>query len=98
MWAYLFVFNDALGTREEIQDFLDDIPEVSYWYSCFPNCVFFTSSLSAIGLAKKVHEKFGESRGHTFLITEVHKDRQGWLPSKAWRLFGHPHNPRELDK
>ena len=93
-WAYLIVFSDKLGTRDDVQNFLDSLPEVIYWYSCIPMCVFFTSTLPAQSLAEKVMEQFGSSLGQRFLITEVHHDRQGWLPKQAWHLFQNPGNPR----
>ena len=93
-WAYLIVFNDALGSRDDVQDFLDTVPEVTYWYSCMPNCVFFTSTFTAGNIADKVLEKFGKGSGQRFLVVEVHKDRQGWLPKKVWHIFQNPEAPR----
>ena len=94
-WAYLIVFNDALGSRDDVQNFLDTIPEVTYWYSCMPNCVFFTSTLAAQSIADKLISRFGEKGSNRFLVIEVHKDRQGWLPEKAWHLFRNPESPRK---
>ena len=91
-WAYLIVFSKTLGSRKEVQDFLEEQSEVSYWYSCLPNCVFFTSSLVAEELADRVRGHF-DNDGR-YLITEVHEDREGWLPKAAWRLFRHPKDPR----
>ena len=92
VWAYLIVFSEALGSRKQVQKFLDDQSEVSYWYSCLPNCVFFTSSLGASDLAGRVRSHFHNDG--RFLITEVHEDRQGWLPKAVWHLIRHPKDPR----
>lgn len=92
-WAYIILFNDELGTRKAVQDFLDNEPQVTYWLSCMPNCVFFTSSLTADQMAKKVRSKFGTGNGQRFLVVEAHKDRQGWLPKKAWHMFRNPEDP-----
>lgn len=94
IWAYLIVFNERLGTRKDVQEFLDTLPEVTYWYSCMPNCVFLTSSLSAGEIADSIRANFGTEAGQRFLVVEVHDDRQGWLPKKAWHIFRNPQNPR----
>lgn len=94
-WAYLIAFNEKLGTRTEVQEFLDDVPEVTYWYGCMPNCVFFTSTLAAGSIAKLVKSRFGTDAGQRFLVAEVHDDREGWLPKKAWHIFRNPEKPRK---
>lgn len=96
-WAYLIVFNDALGSRQDVQDFLDTIPEITHWYSCMPNCVFFTSTLAAKSIADEILSKFGKGGGQRFLVVEAHKDRQGWLSKEAWHLFTNPEAPRIED-
>ena len=93
-WAYLIAFNHDLGSRESVQNLLDEMPEVTHWYSCLPNCVFFTSTLCAGDIADRVLKKFGNDHNNRFLITEVHEDRQGWLPKAAWHIFSHPEHPR----
>ena len=92
-WAYHFAYSSQLGTRKAITEFLDSIPEVTFWYYCLPNCVFFTSTLSASDLSKRVYSRFGQSA--YFMIAEVHTDRQGWLPGQAWHMFQYPNNPRD---
>ena len=69
-WAYLITFNDKIGTREQVQAFLDTVPEVSFWYGCMPHCVFFTSTLPANDIAQKVSARFGTSGGQRFLVVE----------------------------
>ena len=82
-WAYLIVFDEDLGSREEIQNFLNSVQEITYWYSCMSNVVFFTSTLSAKTIADKALDHFGKGLGKRFLVTEVHTDRQGWLPNES---------------
>ena len=91
-WSYILVYSDRLGTREEVTGFLDSSSRVTYWYYCLPNCIFFTSTLGAVALAELVQEQFG--KGAMFLISEIHEDRQGWLPPTAWHLFRNPTDPR----
>ena len=92
MWSYLVVFDDKLGSRDEVQEFLDSMDEVGHWFSCLSNCVFFTCSLPANSIARRIGEHFGDPkiRRYRFLVTEIHDDRQGWLPKKSWKLFGNP--------
>ena len=92
-WAYVILFNDELGSRSAVQEFLDNVPEVTYWYGCMPNSVFFASTLTAGGIASKVRTAFGTGGGKRFLVVEVHNDRQGWLPKSAWHLFRNPEDP-----
>ena len=93
VWAYVIVFSQGVGTREEVQGFLDSMSEVTYWYSCLPMCVFFTSTLTAGQISSRVRDRFGTDKGQRHLIMEVHKDRQGWLPEKAWHMFRQPADP-----
>ena len=92
-WAYIILFNDELGARQAVQEFLDNEPEVTYWFGCLPNSVFFTSTLTAGDIAKKVRSTFGTDSGQRFLVVEVHLDREGWLPRKAWHMFRNPKDP-----
>ena len=90
MMAYIIITSSAFATRKEIQDYLDSIKEVQYWYACLPDCVFCTSSLMADELAQKLRARFGRER---FLVMECNDNRQGWLPRAAWHLMRHPDSP-----
>lgn len=94
VWPYLMVFNDKLATRKEVQDFLDTLPEVTYWYACLPSSVFFTATVGAGDISKKVREVLSKDEGARFFITEVPADKQGWMPKNVWRLVNHPEEPR----
>ena len=93
-WAYLVLFNEKLGKREDLTSFLDTLPEVTYWYACLPNAVFFTATVNAASISKKIQDHFGTGEGQRFLVSEVHDDRQGWLPKTAWHMFKNPENPK----
>lgn len=92
--AYAVLFNSTFGERKAIQEFLDTIPEVTFWHSSLPNSVFFTSTLGAREIAAKLREAFPTSDGARFVILEVGADRQGWMPAQTWHLFRNPDNPR----
>lgn len=93
-WAYLLVFNEKVGTRKDVQAFLDTISEVTYWYGCLPNAVFLTSTATAGTVSDRIKERFGTESGQRFFVTEVHSDRQGWLPKNVWHLLKNPENLR----
>lgn len=94
VWAYLLVFNDELGSRSSVQQYLDSLAEVTYWYSCLPSAIFITSTATAGQLSEKIKQKFGTGNGKRFFITEVHSDRQGWLPKSAWHMLTNPDSPK----
>jgi hypothetical protein len=82
-WAYILVFDDALGTRQEIQAFLNTRPEVLNWYACLSNAIFIVSNKTAKTLRQVISE-FNAGKGANFIILDVNTDREGWLPRKAW--------------
>jgi hypothetical protein len=97
-WAYLLIFNDAVGARKEVQEFLDTLSEVTYWYGCMPNSVFLTATVPAGTISDKIQARFGTGSGQRFFLTEVHPDRQGWMPKAVWHLLKDPSDPRLPDK
>lgn len=91
--SYVVMFTPSFAERQQVQDFLDTVPEVTYWYACLPYCVFFTARLDAEELAKRFMAKFGTARG-SFIVMEANANRQGWMPHAAWHLLGNPEAPR----
>lgn|SRR3989344_1037006 len=96
--TYLMAFEAAFASRQEVIDFLDTVPEIPFWYACLPSCVFFTSTLDAGTLAKRLESRFQIGSGQKFIVMEVGTDRQGRLPSQAWHMLRYPDNPREPKK
>ncbi len=88
-WAYILVFDDGLGTRKEIQDFLNTRSEVLNWYACMTNAIFIVSDKTATTLQRIISE-FNANKGANFIILDVATDRQGWLPKKAWEFISKP--------
>src|SRR5260370_24557170 len=88
-WAYILVFDDRLGTRKEIQDFLDKRPEVLHWYACMSNAIFMVSDQTASTLAGILKE-FNGAKNSNFIILDVKTDKQGWLPRRAWDFMNNP--------
>jgi hypothetical protein len=93
-WAYILVFDDALGTRQEIQAFLNTRPEVLNWYACMSNAIFIVSDQTAATLQQAVSE-FNAGKSANFIVLDVKTDRQGWLPRSAWDFMSNPKSSRE---
>ena len=83
--AYLFIYSNAMGSREEVKKFLDSRSEISHWRYDLPNTFYIVSELTAEKLYEIV-QGFNGKRGH-FLICEVASNKQGWLPKKTWTLL-----------
>ena len=97
--SLLVVFNDAFALPLGIQGALDQIPQVSFWYRCFPNAIFVTANLSANDLAGLLRQRFGADRTKRFIVAQLRPDEvQGWLPSQAWHMINNPLSPREPAK
>jgi len=85
-WTYLLVFDDAVGTRREVLDFLDKRPEMLDWYACLSNAVFIVSTKTASELTS-LFRSFTSDKGR-FVILDTDTDRNGWLPRKALDFIG----------
>ena len=83
--AYLLIYSDLMGTREQVKTFLDRRPEISHWRYDLPNTFYLVSELSARNLYDIVQE-FNQKRGR-FLICEVGSNKEGWIPKETWALL-----------
>lgn len=96
--SYLIVFNNAFASREEVTDLIDRIPDVVNWRADLPNCVLAISNLSASALSETLAElnigADGKTKGQ-YLVAEVGKNKQGWLPKSMWRMMNEKHLPDE---
>lgn len=88
--AYVLIYNDKLGTREEIRDFLDGRSDILHWRYDLPYAFYLISESSAEELYEVV-QGFNRERGR-FLITEVGANIQGWLPKETWTLLNSRHS------
>jgi hypothetical protein len=90
------VFDDSVGARKEVTNFLDSRPEILNWYTPLSNAVFIVSEETAADLSN-IFRTFTKDKGR-FLILDANTDRNGWLPSKAWQFLRTPRAIRESDK
>jgi len=93
--TYVIILGTQFERRSDVQDFLNGMREVSYWYGVLPRCIFCTSSLSANELSNRIIKKFPDKE---FLVMEASENRQGWLPKDAWHLLSNPNDPEYKEK
>lgn len=94
-WTYLLLFNDKVGTREEVKSFLNSKPaDIDNWYTCFSNAFFVVSERASSGLRIAMREFTENKPGARFFIVDVDSDRDGWMPQGAWD-FLREHCPRD---
>jgi hypothetical protein len=82
--AYLLVYNDTLGTREDVKRCLEEMPEVATWRYDLPHSFYFVSEEDAHTLARIIRERIGAGR---FIVVEVTSNKGGWLPNETWHLL-----------
>jgi hypothetical protein len=82
--AYIMAFSSRRD-RDEIKDFLNSRSDIHDWYICFRNAVFLLATSSADELAEAYHERFPDAP--RVFIAHVDEDRQGWMPSRGWKLL-----------
>lgn len=96
--SYLIVFNDEFAERGEVTDFINTIPEIINWQTNMPYCILAISSLSATEisslLARINPDENGKPKGR-YLVAEIGKNKQGWLPKSMWRMMNERHKPGE---
>jgi hypothetical protein len=85
--SYIFIFNNELGTKEEVKNFLNTCDQVSTWRNELPNTYFIVSELSAYRLYDLVANHFGEKKGAYLLTEYVQENSQGLLNKRSWHLL-----------
>ena len=90
--AYLLIYNDAMGTREEVKEFIDKHQEISNWRYDLPHMFYLISEKSA-GELYEIIQELNKEKGF-FLICEAGENKEGWLPEDTWTLMREKHEPR----
>src|SRR5260370_36332941 len=92
--AYLLVYSSTLGTRVQIQECLNELPQVIHWRHDLPHAYYIISEVEeAQELAGLIRAcRHGKGR---FILTEVSTNKGGWLPKDSWYLIKHKrHKPK----
>ena len=95
--AYIFVYSDGVGTREEVKAVLNKIPEIITWRYDMPNTFYVISESPAHVISEKFHSINGDKG--TWIFSEVTDNKQGWLTETTWYLLNHKyHKPEPTPK
>ena len=83
--AYLFIYSDEVGTREELKVLFDSSPSISSWRYDIPNVFYLISEKDAYQL----YDEFAEKKGTNglFLFMEYNTNSQGMLLNKTWHFL-----------
>jgi hypothetical protein len=90
--SYLFVYNDDVGTREQVKNTLDKMLYVVTWRYDMPNVFYIVSDYSAADLASQF-ESLNGTKGR-FIFQEHTINSQGRLTGDSWYLLNNKnHKP-----
>lgn len=84
--TYIFVYSNALGSREEVRQIVDSIQEIVNWIYGIPNCFFIQSNRTADELVDLIKGKF-PGDGKMFFVSEITDNRQGYLSQDLWKFI-----------
>ena len=82
--AYLFVYDDNCGNREQVKAGLNTIQGLAGWRYDLPSSFYLLSPESAKELAERLREAFPEG---LFVVSEVGSNVWGWLSKQSWHLI-----------
>ena len=82
--AYLLIYDDEVGTREEIKNILNRMQIVETWRYDMPNMFYIISTYSAQQIAQQIRELSGD-KGR-LIVTENTGNSYGWLRFRAKRF------------
>lgn len=83
--AYLFVYSDVVGTREEVQAALESMSTVATWRYDMPNSFYIVSSSSSQELSDEFERKL-PNKGR-YIFAEYNGNAQGRLTEESWYLL-----------
>lgn len=88
MKTYALIYNNELGTRDEIKEFLDKRPEIVSWRYDLPNAFYLLSNKSADELYRVLDDGLRTNKKSRLLICELNTENtQGWLPKETWTFL-----------
>lgn len=83
--AYLLIFGDTAGNKDDVKKALNEMKKVKTWRTDMPHCFYVISDSSA----QELYEEFISINGSKgrFIFAETIGNRQGLLPSDSWYLL-----------
>ena len=91
--SYVFVYNDNVGTREEVKNILGKMSLVETWRYDMPNVFYIISSASAQQITKQF-ESINGTKGR-FIFLEHSRNSQGRLTQDTWFLLNNKYHSRK---
>ena len=92
--AYLFLYDDQVGTRAEVKAFLNSMDEVITWRYDMPHSFIIISESSADVLTRALRKITGDKG--MFLFTQFSGNEQGLLTTESWYLINNKaHKPKK---
>ncbi len=88
--SYIFVYNDTVGTREEVKNALNKMSHVETWRYDMPNVFYIVSNASAQKIAQQF-ESIAGTKGR-FIFLEHTNNSQGRLTKESWFLLNNKHH------
>ena len=89
--AYILIYNEEVGTRDQVKSYLDSLPEILNWRTELPNSFLVISESDANDIATLMR-RFTHDKGR-FFVCEIPANNQGWLTKKMWRMINEKHLP-----
>lgn len=81
--SYLFVYNEAFGSKEDVINILDRIIEITNWRSDLPHSFYLRTASPTLYIAQKI-KKLALSKNCNFILTEIADDSEGYIPLSSW--------------
>ena len=91
--SYLFVYNNTVGTQEEVKNILNRMSLIWTWRYDMPNVFYIVSSASANEIAKQF-ESINGTKGR-FIVLEFTGNSQGRLTGASWFLLENKYHEKE---
>ena len=92
--AYLFIYDQEVGSRDEVKEIFNSMQRVNTWRFDMPHTFYIISDYSA----EDLYEEFIQFNGKKgkFMFIEAGTNRQGQMLSDTWHLLTHKsHKPKE---
>lgn len=91
--AYLLIYGNDAGTREQVRAWADKCPLVLTWRYDLPNCFYLISEQSEQELAENFYTTFSDA---SCLCIEIADHYWGRLAPETWYLIKHKyHQPKK---
>ena len=89
--AYVMIYNDEVGTRDQVKEVLNHHP-IETWRYDIPNSFYLVSEESARAISEYIRSKLPQGR---FVVTEISNNYWGHTTPDTWHLIKHKaHKPK----